>query len=412
MQAYLVRQPILDENDDVYAYEILYAEGDESSADADSAAADTIENLFLQLNSDNFLEGKIAFVTFTPNLLFRNVPKIFSEKRLVIQIEDSTIMYPNAHKTVEKFKRQGYRVALKGFEFNSRYFTVLDTADIIKLNFKTLTTTLDSIVDIARTFQKDIIAYNVNTAEARDYARKLGIKHMQGSYIADAKPTKVTKVEHLQSNFFQLMVAITKDEPNVEEIEEIISRDVTLTYSLVKLVNSAYFALRTRARSVKQALIILGLGQLKQWIYLLSFKRDDGQMPAELIKASFLRANFCSELMEFCQDMPISKPEAYLMGMFSTLGALLQVPLEVAISELCVSDEVKAALFTQEGRCGLLFKLVLCYEKADWIGMANCAEELGIPSNVIAQKYFECVESVNATWDMLVANPVDEREEE
>jgi len=224
---------------------------------------------------------------------------------------------------------------------------------------------------------------------------------MQGTYVAEKLPTTIHKMNHMQSNFFRLMVAVTKEEPNVDEIEEIISRDVALTFSLLKLVNSAYFALRHQAKSVKQALVILGLGQLKQWIYLLSFKQDDGSMPTEIIRMSFLRANFCAELLQYASNMNISKSEAYLIGMFSTLGILMEVSLEEALSEISVSDEIKFALIKQEGRCGILYKLILAYEKADWKNMKTYAEQLDIPMNIITQKYFECVEYVNLIWNDL-----------
>ena len=86
------------------------------------------------------------------------------------------------------------------------------------------------------------------------------------------------------------------------------------------------------------------------------------------------------------------------MGMFSTLGILLDQPLEKALAQIVVSDEVKNALIHEQGRCGLLYKLVLCYENADWAKMTAYALQLGVPNNVISQSYFECVEYVNQIW--------------
>ena len=126
------------------------------------------------------------------------------------------------------------------------------------------------------------------------------------------------------------MVAVTKDEPDVNEIEQMISMDASLSFALLKMANSVYFALRHRATTIHQAIMTLGLGQLKQWIYLLSVGGTDNQMDVgaeEFLKLSFMRANFCSELMKYAQDMPVSRSEAYLMGMFSTLNYLIDAPL-------------------------------------------------------------------------------------
>lgn len=408
METYIVRQPILDEKKNVVGYEILYQQ-DESSlySQKDTNVANAIEDFLLQLDNEKFLEGRTAYLTFTPNLLLKNIPKMFAPQKLVIQIEDNSIIHPLAQKVIYRYKKQGYRIAVKGFEFSPRYFGILDAVDIIKVDFSNPNdSSLANVINIGQSFNKEIIAYNVNSKESYDMVLQLGCKYMQGVAVAEQRPSKIHRMDHMQSNFFQLIVAITKDEPDVDEIALIISRDVTLAFSLIKLVNSAYFALRNRAKSVKQALIILGLGQLKQWIYLLSFKQDSDDVSEELIKTSFLRANFCSELSQFAKGLPISKSEAYLMGMFSTLGILMEVPLESALEELAISEDVKKALTTGEGLCGDLYQLVLCYEKADWIGMTKCAEQLSIPMNIITQKYFECVEYVNSIWHDLM-NPYE-----
>lgn len=408
MRTYIVRQPILDvdENQEVLGYEILYREETESKNEqkSDVSAANAIENFLTDVNSENFLDGKKAFITFTPNLLLRNIPKMFSPKNLIIQIDDDIIIHPEAQKKVYEYREKGYSVAINGFEFALRYFSILDVVDIMKVDFSNSNNSLDNIVNIGKNFNKEIIAYNINDELSYNRAKKLNCRYMQGTYVAEKLPTKLHKVNHMQGNFMQLMLAATKDEPNIDEIEQIISRDVTLTYSLLKLVNSAYFALRHQAKSVKQALMVLGLGQLKQWIYLLSFKKEDGSLPSELIKISFLRANLCSELSKSVEGIEISPSEAYLVGMFSTLGILMDTSLEDAINEVQICDNIKGALLNYEGKCGTLYKLVISYEKANWDIVKKCSEELKISMNTVTQRYFECVEYVNNIWNELTSN--------
>lgn len=404
MEPYIVRQSILNDKQSAVGYEILYTDDEMSmNQNDDSSAANAIENFLSSMDSDKFLDGKIAFLTFTRNLLVKNIPRMFDTNKLVIQIEDSLITNPLAHSLFTKYKQAGYKIAVIDFEFAPRYFGVLDIVDYIKVNFRDYkNSSLENVVRIGNSFGKKIIAYNIDCAEAYEKARNCGCSYFQGSYVADKMPAQLRNMKYLQGNFFLLMIAVTKDEPDIDEIEQILSRDVSLTYSLLKLVNSAYFALRNRAKSVKQALVILGLGQLKQWIYLLSFRQDDGSMPDELIKVSFLRAKFASELLAYCNDMPISKSEAYLMGMFSTLGKLMQMPLEDALGQLPLSDEIKNALLKHEGRAGILYDLVLNYENADWRKMSENAAALGVPTDTISGTYCSCVENVNETWTSLM----------
>ncbi len=403
MSANIVRQPIIGPDGEAYAYELLYEDrGVSLYNQQDTQAANMIEDFLLQMDSERLLDNKKAFITFTPNLLEKDIPKMFDPNRLVIQIEDSILVHPIAQKLIEEHQKQGYKIAIKGFEFSSRYFAILDIVDIIKINMSKPNPSLASILDISNSFHKMVIGYHVSTPEIFETAKAFGIQYLQGSAVAESMYTIVPQMEHLQSNFFQLIIAITKDEPDLDEIAAIIQRDVTLTFSLLKLVNSAYFALRNPARSVKQALVVLGVGQLKQWVYLLSFKNSEGKIPTELIKTSFLRGQFCQELAAYVPGLPISKSEAYLLGMFSTLGLLMGVPLDEALEPLPVSPEIKEALLDGEGVCGTLYSLVVNYDHANWKGMASDAEALGIEENIVSQKYLEAAEYVNQIWNDLM----------
>ena len=121
----------------------------------------------------------------------------------------------------------------------------------------------------------------------------------------------------------------------------------------------------------------------------------------EFLKLSFMRANFCSELMNYAKDMPISKSEAYLMGMFSTLNNLIDAPLDEILEEIPVSDEIKQALLHKEGRCGLLYDLALSYEAGNWAKITHLADELGIQNQILTSVYFICMENVNVLWEQL-----------
>lgn len=411
LNKYVVRQPIKDSGNALFGYEIMFQSENDGlyNISNDSAVADSITG-FLTQNNNKIFDGKMTFMTFTPNLLFKNTPLIFNKKDLVIQIEDSVIVHPLAMPLIQKFRKAGFSFAVNDFQFAPRYFGLMEYIDYIKVNFRNGTeSSLANIVNMGKGFNKKCVAYGVDTKEIYEMAQRIGVDYFQGAYVAEVMTTRANKSEYLQSNFFQLVVEITKDEPDVVKIEEIVSRDASLTYALLKMVNSAYFALRNRTSSIRQALVTLGLGQLKQWIYLLSFgQNSDPSSSEEILKVSFLRANFSSELMDYIDDFPISRSEAYLMGMFSTLGYMIDATLEEIFEEIPIADEVKNALIHHEGRCGILYDLVLSYEKADWKSITKCAEQLGIPTDAIAQVYFDCVEQVNDIWESLTTSILDE----
>ncbi|MCI8360327.1 MAG: HDOD domain-containing protein [Clostridiales bacterium] len=407
---YIMKQPIKDPKGAIIGHEILYHgenqafSGEDPSTANDFAAADTIYN-FLTQNTAKALKGSLNFMTFTTTLLMKKTPRLFAKSELVIQIDDSVIIHPLSMHFVQQYAKEGYKIAVNEFQFSPRYLGLMDSIDYIKINSKTTNDlTMRNIIEIAHSMNKKCIVTDIDSEERYQRAVSMDADAMEGTYVAEIMTAKVHSSAYLQSNFFRLMVAVTRDEPNVEEIEQLISTDVSLSYGLLKMANSVYFALRHRATTIHQAVMTLGLGQLKQWIYLLSTSGTDNTIDAgteEFLKLSFMRANFASELMAYAKDMPISKSEAYLMGMFSTLNYLIDAPMEEILGEVVVADEIREALLHKTGRCGQLYDLILSYEAADWEKITSLAAELGIPDQYLTNVYFVCMDNVNTLWEQL-----------
>ena len=323
-------------------------------------------------------------------------------------VDDSVIIHPLAMHFVERLSKEGYKIAVNEFQFSPRYISIIDKFDYIKINFKNGSdNSIHNVVELAHSMGKQCIATGIDDERLYRQAFAMNVDAMAGRYVAEELFTTVHNSSYLQSNFFRLMVAITEDEPDVDEIERIISTDAMLTYSLLKIVNSGYFALRNRATEVHQAIVVMGLGQLRQWIYLLSMGNSDGGVDdsqEEFLKLSFTRATFCSELMRYAKNMPITRNDAYLMGMFSTLNFLIAAPMEEILSGIPISQHVKEALLTHSGRCGMLYDLVLCYERADWTAIGSLAETLGIPVDQLTNTYFHCLEEVGNIWRQLMGS--------
>ncbi len=409
MDRCVVRQAIKEtKTGKIIGYELVFQGGKDSMYNNNEAsAADTISD-FLVANSAKIVNDGLMFVTFTPSLLLRNTPKMFGKDKVIIQIEDTVIIHPLAMPLIKKYCEAGYRFAINDFQFTPKYFSMLDHASYIRVNMTGYVEnmqkqrTVQNIIEMAKGFGRKCMATEVNSKEVYEAAMRLGFDYLEGGYIANTMITKVDKVEYMQGNFFQLVIAVSKDEPDFAAVEEIISRDAGLTYALLRLVNSAYFALRTRTASIRQALITLGIGQLRHWVYMLSFDKDKSEGSEEILKISFLRAKLASELVKRASGCDISSNDAYMMGMFSTLDYMVNAPLAELLEEIPVADEIKAALLDGSGMAGSLQKLVIAYEKADWKASKTYAEELGISSEGLAQIYVDCAEEVNGIWNSLM----------
>lgn len=413
-ERYIVRQPIKNGQNQIVAYEILYygenqAYGNNDEGSNEFAVADTVYS-FLMQNVEKSLKDAVHFMTFTTTLLMKKTPTLFQKEKLVIQIDDSVVIHPLALRFVQQYARDGYKIAVNEFQFAPRYLSLIDYIDYIKLNIKDMSAaSVENIVNLAKSMNKKVIAINIDSEELHTTALRLGVDAMEGPYVAKQMETKAHSSGYLQSNFFRLMVAVVQEDPDMEEIERIIAMDATLTYGLLRVANSAYFT-TNKVTSIRQAIVTLGIAQLKQWIYLLSAANTEKEIDnsaEEFLKVSFMRANFCSELMNYVKNMPISRSDAYLMGMFSTLDYLIDAPMEEILATVPMPQEVKDALLKREGRCGELFDLVLSYEQADWSQITLRAESLGIPAYTLTNIYFNCTESVNATWQQ-ITQPVPE----
>lgn len=407
---YIVRQPVKDLKGGIIGYEIQYhgenqAYSTEEGGSSDFAAADTIYS-FLTQNTGKALKGSLNFMTFTTTLLMKQTPKLFDSDDLVIQVGEDVIIHPLAMRFLERYNKEGYRLAVNDFQFSPRYFSIIDKFDYIKINFQTAAdVSIRNIVELAHSMGKKCIAIGVDTEDLYQKAFIMEMDAMEGLWVAEKLFTAVHSSNFLQSSFFRLLVAINRDDPDVEEIEQIISMDAVLTYSLLKIVNSSYFALRNRATDVHQAIIVMGLGQLRQWIYLLGTGNGEEGLDAnqeEFLKLSFMRGSFCSALVKLARNMPISQNEAYLMGMFSTLNYLIAAPLEEILADLPITQEVKDALLFHTGKCGDLYDLVLSYERADWKVIGDLADSLNIPVNLLTNTYFQCLNEVDAMWNSLM----------
>jgi EAL and modified HD-GYP domain-containing signal transduction protein len=411
---FIVRCPIKDTQSRVIGYEILYhgentLYGDDEKSKPkptnekvnEFAVADTIHS-FLTQNSER-VKGSLNFMTFTTTLLLKKVPHLFSKEDLVIQIDDSVIVHPLAMHFVQVFKKEGYRIAVNDFQFAPRYVSLIDEIDYLKLNFQTMNeASLHNLIEIASSMGKHCIAYNVDTEELYQKAIRLGVTELEGEAVAERLASKAHDTSYLKSTFFQLLIAVTREEPDMDEIERIISMDATLTYALLRVANTVHFATRNRTTTVHQAIMNIGITQLQQWIYLLCASNNEGELDPffeEFLKISFMRANFCAALLAHTKVVPISKNDAYIMGMFSTLDYLIDAPLEETLAEVPISDDIKNALLNWSGPAGALYALVLSYEGADWDKVNKLCEMLGIAPSLLTTLYFECMEQANQVWE-------------
>lgn len=216
MKKFVVRQPIKDIGGNTVGYEILFNidNGIYNNTNNDYMAADTISSFLLQ-NSDKVFSKGMTFITFTPNLLFKNTPKMFKNGDVVIQIEDNFTIHPLAPNVLQRYRDDGYNICVNNFQFVPRYFSLMEYIDYIKINVNLISdvSAIENMVQLGRGFNKKCIITGIDNKELYEKVKNIKADLFQGSFVAEATATKANKTEYLQSNFFQLVVASTKDIP-------------------------------------------------------------------------------------------------------------------------------------------------------------------------------------------------------
>lgn len=228
-----------------------------------------------------------------------------------------------------------------------------------------------------------LCATNVNAVDQFTFCRQHDLDLLQGQFytLPDANDNK--RIPPSIQILMELLVKL--QEPNVEAIElaNIINLDISLSYKLLRLINSAFFGLRREVDSIKQAIVLLGHTKIKTWASLLSLSGVDDK-PKELRIVAMTRAKMCELLAKYYKGQADT---FFAAGLFSTLDALMDKPLPDIISKLPLSPDLVNALQDHSGPVGRALNDVLNYEKGNWVAL----DASPLPVEIIARAYLDAI---------------------
>ncbi|TDI98561.1 MAG: HDOD domain-containing protein [Caldithrix sp.] len=370
MQAFLARQPIFDKDQNVFAYELLYRSGVKNNfyddADGDHATSSVLTNGFLSIGMETITRGKMAFINFTRNLLLKEIATVFPKELMGVEILQDVEPDAEVVATCKKLKQAGYTLVLDDFVFRPEFTPLLEWVDIIKINFiNTDSETRKSVIQQVNSKRIRFLAEKVETHAAFRQAVEMGYTYFQGYFFAEPEIVAGQVLAASKMNFLRLLQQVNQPELDFDKLEEIFKEDVTLTYKMLRYINSVYFGFPNRIRSIRQALTLIGLQEAKKWLSLIAMSSMGTDKSEELVLTSLSRAHLC-ELLAPLVGLKERSSEFFLMGLFSLLDAFLDQPLPDILEELPISDDIKNALVGRHGLMGEVLKLAIFYEKGDW----------------------------------------------
>ena len=363
---FLARQPILDRNLEVFAYELLYRSGDQNSASFQDAAVATsklIANTFMSIGFDNIAQGKPVFINLPRQFITGEIPLPLPSEGVVLEILEDISADKAALQGVEDLAKRGYTLALDDFVETESNRAFIPHASYIKVDVLPLSDDeLISQTQKLKRYKLPLLAEKVETIERFQLCKDLGYEYFQGYFFSKPHIIEGKALGANQSTVLNILTRLQDPECSVEELERVVGSDVGLSYKLLKIINSSYYSLGKTVGSIQQALILLGLNLLKKWVMLISLFSVPGKS-SELVVSALLRARHCELLAE---KMRLRPDAAFTVGMFSLLDALMDRRLPDLLDNLPFSDEVKAALLHGEGELGGLLRNVIAFQQGRW----------------------------------------------
>ena len=396
VDVFVARQPIFDINGDVYAYELLYrrtgtiavAEG----VSSDIMASEVLVHTFLNIGLEQITGGARAFLNFTRDMLLNGVHLLFDPQQVVIELLETVRPDDDVVAAATELVKAGYILALDDFEYEPAFEPLLRLAQIVKLDVLNrsddeLCTRYNQVAP----YGGIILAERVETVEMRNTCASLGFGYFQGYFFSKPETLAKQDLSAAQLTILRLMNLLRDPDTTDVALEDAFRGDVSLTYKLLRSVNSAGMGGRG-IESIRHAVRLVGRGELHKWLSLLlvtSVARKGGT-DAELVRLAIQRARLCETIALQARDRR-SGEALFMIGLFSLLDAMLKMPLHEVLHRIDISDDARRALLARTGPYAPTLSVVEAYERASWGVVSAECQTLGIDSSLLGALYVDAV---------------------
>jgi EAL and modified HD-GYP domain-containing signal transduction protein len=388
--AMVARQPVYNPAMAVVAYELLYRESASALkamvTDSRRATLRVIANAALEIGLDRLAGGLPVHINFPRELLVSGEHLLpVQPDRVVIQVLDDVPAAPDVLEALRALRARGHRIAVGDFSSRQSDRTLLEVADIVKVALSR-----EQEDDLARVVRElkgsglSLVAEEVETIEQFERCMELGFDAFQGGFLQHPETFRAVRVPSSKIGVLRLLTELSKTESSIDEIEHLVGQDMSISYRVLRCINSSFFNLPRKVDSIRQAVIILGLDPLRQLCSLVALQGFDDR-PPNLIVVAMARARMCEQLGKLIGATD-SGPY-FITGLFSMLNVLTGVPIKQLVDELPLAPEIVSALVAEEGELGAALHCVRAYERGRWKEVNFC----GLPQNVIRAAYVDAV---------------------
>ncbi|MDK2872989.1 MAG: hypothetical protein PWQ64_753 [Desulfomicrobiaceae bacterium] len=390
----VARQPIFTAEQRVWGYELLFrSKTDLSQAvitDADQATLQVIADGFAVATENVPAEARVL-INFPRNLLLGEAPYVLPADRSIVEILETVTLEPEVLAACARLKEAGYTLALDDFVGQSGFEPLCALADIVKVDL--LTQTPESVMAIVKSLRRyniTLLAEKVETREMFEVCKRLGFVYFQGYFFRKPEIVEGRKLTASQASRIRLLHELSHG-ADLEQLVRILEADVSLSYRLLRYINSVRFALVKKVESIQRAASMLGRKNLQQWLQVtLLADMNAAPRAQELVRLSVIRARFFQILAEAGQA-PLGPDAMFLLGFFSLLDGILDQPMEVVLAELPLDPAVQAILVDPASPHAPWLLLAQELDRCHWPGVRAQTEVLGLPLAQVGAAYHEAM---------------------
>ena len=366
-QVLMARQPIFDSGQKVIAYELLYRNDQDTEQAVFRDASATIEvllNAYTCISDAGSVKRVPAFINISEEMLLSGDFPDLPRKQVVIEIPETVTPSPKAIKAILTLARDGYRLVLDNFTYSEAYDPLLKVVQMVKVDVSQLNNEeLSSCLSRLRFFRVTPVAVKIESSEKLAVCSQLGFKLFQGHFLSRPKLVKGKKLEANAATLMQLVQAVNSPDATPEDLESLIIQDPVLTFKMLRIVNSAAYSLVRRVESITDAVVLLGMEQIRRWITLISMTSQDDK-PEELCRMLLIRGAMCEALANATHER--NTGSYFMAGMMSGLHALLDIDQATLLEQVPLATDIQDALRDYAGPIGEALKAVIAYETGNW----------------------------------------------
>ncbi|MGP0017864.1 MAG: EAL and HDOD domain-containing protein [Candidatus Sulfotelmatobacter sp.] len=385
---YVARQPIVDREEKVFGYELLFRDGLENafSGDMDEASRATLDRSLL-MGLDVLCDGRRAFVNCTRDTLVNGLVTLLPATITVVEVLETVPADREVMAACQSLKEAGYMIALDDYVADDPRVALAEMADIIKVEM--LLTTEEQRLAMIKQFgpwRCRLLAEKIETHAEFVRAREQGFVYFQGYFFRRPEMMNTHDMPANRMNYLRMLQEVSRPQLELDALENLIKAEASVCYRLLRYLNSAIFGLKSEIHSVRHALSMLGERDARRWVRLVAAVGAGQEKTSDLVLSALVRARF-GELLS--PQVAHGDSDLFLLGLLSLIDAMLEIPMEEVLERIPLNQATKAVLLGQPSLLRPVYQLMLAQESGEWTASAELSRSLHVDADDVAGFYWQ-----------------------